>query len=113
MGFARKVVFAVISVAFLGTSVAEASSATWQERHPRRAQVNQRLNNQHARINNNLAAGRITPAQAKQLHGKVRDIRIEERAAASLHNGHITRGERQQFNRQENEVSGQIYRQAH
>src|SRR5262249_47970210 len=100
-------------VAFTGTTVAEASASTWEERHPRRAQVNHRLNNQNARINNNLAAGRITPREAARLHREVHAVRTEERAAASLHNGHITRGERRALNRQENEVSRQIYREAH
>lgn len=82
--------------------------STWQQNHPRREQVNQRLANQNRRINNELASGDINQAQASQLHHEDHQIRQEERLMASPNNGHITRQEQKTLNQQENQVSPTI-----
>jgi hypothetical protein len=85
----------------------------WEQNHPRREQVNDRLANQNRRIDNGARSGKLSPQQARQLHREDRAIRTEERADASLHGGHITKGEQRQLNRQENQVSRQIYAEKH
>lgn len=77
--------------------------------HPRREQVNGRLANQNQRIDNGVKDHQLTNSQARQLHKEDHAIRTEERADASIHGGHITKGEQRQINRQENRVSGQIH----
>jgi hypothetical protein len=82
----------------------------WNASHPRRHEVNKRLNNQNQRIRHERKEGEITKGQAARLHREDRHIRREERRDASQHGGHITRTEQQQLNREENAVSHQIGR---
>jgi hypothetical protein len=105
----KKVVIVLAASAITLCSVSNVSAQTdWQKAHPRRTQVNDRLNNQNARIHNERKEGEISGAQAKQLHKEDHNIRKEERNMAAEHNGHITKGEQNKINRQENRVSNQI-----
>ena len=97
----------------LGMGAANASAQTFDQTHPRRAEVNTRLNTQNARIRQGVASGVLDRRQARQLHADDRAIRGEERAEASLNGGHITRGEQRQINRQENRNSRAIYGEKH
>jgi hypothetical protein len=90
------------------TANAMADESQWQKDHPRRTEVNSRLNNQNKRINQEEKSGQITKGQAKQLHSEDHAIRSEERTMASTNNGHITKSEQRSLNQQENQVSGQI-----
>jgi hypothetical protein len=94
-------------------AVSTAFAGDWQQDHPRRAEVNDRLKNQNRRINEGEASGKITPGQAKQLHQEDHAIRQQERADAAAHGGHITKGEQHQLNREENQTSQQIYDEKH
>jgi F0F1-type ATP synthase membrane subunit b/b' len=96
----------------LGTPAA-AQQSKWNQNHPRRAQVNKRLDNQNARVNQGVKNGTLTQGQAKQLHKEDKAIRSEERADAAANGGHITKQQQRQINRQENQVSKQIYQQKH
>jgi len=82
----------------------------WDKEHPRRAQVNERLENQNARIKKEVKEGEITKSQAAALHKEDHQIRQEERDMASQNGGHITRQEQKTLNQQENAVSKQIGR---
>jgi hypothetical protein len=85
----------------------------WAASHPRREQVNSRLANQNARVNNGVKNGTLSKGQAAQLHREDHAIRQQERADAAMHGGHITKGEQRQLNREENHVSRQIYNEKH
>jgi hypothetical protein len=85
-----------------------ASAETWNQAHPRRAEVNHRLANQNRRINVERREGEISGAQARSLHRQVRFVRGEERFMASQQGSHITRAEQRALNQQENGVSRQI-----
>jgi hypothetical protein len=78
--------------------------------HPRRDQVNDRLQNQNRRINQEVREGEISKAKASQLHREDHAIRREERTMSKFNNGHITPAEQKSLNQQENAVSGQIGR---
>jgi hypothetical protein len=80
----------------------------WAQDHPRRAEVNARLNNQNRRINNELKSGQISQSQANALHHEDHQIRQEERDMASQNGGHITKAEQGVLNQQENKVSNEI-----
>jgi hypothetical protein len=80
----------------------------FQATHPRRAQVNSRLNNQNKRIDAEVKDGQINRKQAAALHNEDHQIRTEERDMASQNNTHITTQEQKTLNQQENAVSGQI-----
>ena len=106
-----KITTLALSVAFIGISAANAIAETrWERNHPRRDQVNDRLENQNRRINQERREGEITRGQAQQLHQEDRAIRNEERTMSKFNNGHITPAEQKALNQQENAVSKQIGR---
>jgi len=80
----------------------------WNQSHPRRHEVNSRLNNQDRRINKEVKEGDISKGQAANLHHEDHQIRQEERSMASQNGGHITKQEQKTLNQQENGVSNQI-----
>jgi hypothetical protein len=88
-----------------GTAWAETA---WEETHPRRDQVNDRLETQSRRIHEEVREGELTHAQAAKLHRQDHRVRQEERAMASRHAGHITQREQAALNRQENRISRRI-----
>ena len=99
----------ILLTALLSTSgTAVFAQSNWGANHPRREQVNDRLQNQNKRINNELGQGEITKGQARQLHQEDHAIRQEERSMAKMNNGHITGAEQKALNQQENAVSRQI-----
>ena|SRR5215467_10486991 len=111
MSRAAKAAVIAMSLAFTGITVVNAMAETkWERNHPRRDQVNDRLENQNRRINRELREGEITKGQARQLHSEDRAIRNEERTMSKFNNGHITPAEQKSLNQQENAVSKQIGR---
>lgn len=105
----RSVAAVVLSMVGLACAASPAIAETaWQASHPRRAQVNARLNHQNQRINQQVREGELTAAQAAVLHQEDRQVRQEERLMASQNGGHITRQEQRTLNRQENAISRQI-----
>jgi hypothetical protein len=106
----RKIALAAaMALALAGvSSIATAQDTQWQDNHPRREEVNKRLQNQNKRISKEVKAGEISPEQAKKLHKQDRKIRKEEKAMASQNGGHITKAEQKRLNRQENRVSKEI-----
>lgn len=104
----------LLSLAFVAALAAGASAEgakkEWKEKHPRRAEVNKRLNNQNKRVKEGVEDGKLTKDQAAQIRKEDRAIRREERRDAAKHGGHITKAEQNRLNRQENRVSNQINR---
>src|SRR5271169_662401 len=100
---------AAMAAAFATTTATSAmAEGKWAQNHPRRAEVNARLNNQNNRINKELKEGEINKSQAKALHTEDHQIRQEERDMAGQNGGHITKAEQGVLNQQENKVSKQI-----
>jgi hypothetical protein len=81
--------------------------------HPRVNEVNQRLDNQQARVNQGLANGTMTGKQAARDEAHDANIAKRESVDEAKHNGHLTRGEQNRLNRSENRNSRRIYRQKH
>lgn len=81
--------------------------------HPRENEVNQRLDNQQARINQGLANGTMTGKQAARDEQHDANIAQREAVDESKHDGHITKAEQRNLNRSENRNSRRIYRQKH
>jgi hypothetical protein len=100
----------ILSLGVVAGTAGLANAETWNQAHPRRAEVNARLNNQNHRINEERREGEITAGQARALHAQDHLIRSEERFMARQNGGHITRGEQRLLNRQENAVSREIGR---
>lgn len=106
-----KAVTLAVSIAMVGSTITAAMAETpWERNHPRRDQVNDRLQNQNRRINQELREDEISKQQARRLHREDRAIRREERTMSKFDGGHITPAEQKALNQQENAVSGQIGR---
>ena len=104
----KRLVF-VLALTIAGGMASSALADTpWQQSHPRREEVNNRLGNQNARIHQEVREGEMTRQQAASLHQDDRQIRQEERTMASQDSGHITKIDQAALNQQENRVSHQI-----
>lgn len=105
---AKKTLVLTASALLVGIAGLAHAESQWDKDHPRRAEVNKRLNNQNARINKEVKEGEMNKTQAAKLHKEDRQIRQEERDMASQNHGHITKQEQVTLNQQENAVSRQI-----
>ena len=106
-----KLLFSALFIAFLGiANVSMAQDGSFAKNHPRRSEVNHRLNNQDRRIHHKVKNGDISRHEAHNLHRRDHQIRKEERRMASRHDGHITKHEQNRLNRQENHVSHKIHK---
>ena len=85
-----------------------ATPSNFDKTHPRRAQVNSRLKNQNARVDNKVADGKMSQDEANKIHGQDKAIHNEEKADAKANGGHITKAEQKHINKQENHVSKEI-----
>lgn len=104
-----KLAAAIVTTTFLvGLGFNAGAATTWEKHHPRRDQVNDRLQHQGRRIHREVKEGDLTKAQAHQLHQKDHSIRQEERDMAKLDGGHVTKADQRALNQQENAVSKQI-----
>jgi hypothetical protein len=84
------------------------SQNNFDKTHPRRAQVNSRLNNQNARVDNKIDNGKMSKGEANKIHKQDHAIRKEEKKDAAANGGHITKAEQKHINHQENKVSKEI-----
>ena len=103
-----KILTTVFTAALMIGVSTSAMAGPWANNHPRRAEVNGRLENQNRRIDREYREGDINKSQAQDLHHEDHQIRQEERDMASQNGGHITKQEKKTLNQQENGVSRQI-----
>jgi hypothetical protein len=73
--------------------------------------VNERQENQADRIRQGVRSGELTRRETRRVVETQRDIRQLERAYKS--DGKLTRRERRDLHREQNQASRQIYRQKH
>ncbi len=99
---------AIVALGFISTSVFAQDKANLDKTHPRRAQVNSRLQNQNARTGNKVADGKMSKAEGAKIHAQDHAIRKEEKRDAAANGGHITKAEQKHINHQENHVSREI-----
>jgi hypothetical protein len=101
---------AVLCCAGFGSSLATAQDVP---DHPRVNEVNQRLDNQQARINQGLANGTMTGKEAARDEAHDANIAKRESVDEAKHGGHLTKAEQNRLNKSENKNSRRIYRQKH
>jgi hypothetical protein len=104
----KKLALALAAIFAASLATSAMADTPWQQAHPRREQVNNRLGNQNFRIHQEVREGEMTGRQAASLHQDDNQIRQEERAMASQNGGHITKLEQATLNQQENAVSRHI-----
>ena len=81
--------------------------------HPRRNEVNQRVDNQRERIREGEKSGKLTPEQAEQLRANDKAIKQQEHAEVKANGGHLTKTEQKQLNQEENANSKLIHDEKH
>jgi len=81
--------------------------------HPRVNQVNQRETNQQKRIANGVKNGKLTPGQTAHLEKGEQRLQNNEQKDMSQHNGHLTKANQRQLNKEANHMSGRIYNDKH
>ena len=101
----------IIATMALGTGTSFAGQ--WGYHHPRREQVNDRLQNQNRRITAGVRDGQLTHQEAHQLRAEDRSVLHQERQYARFDDGHISRAEEGVLNQDENGISRQIYNDRH
>ena len=99
---------AIATVSTLLASSAFARDTQWEKDHPRREQVNNRLEKQNKRITKEVKSGEISKTQAQSLRANDKTIRGEEKAMASQDKGHITKTDQKALNQQLNQNSQAI-----
>jgi Tfp pilus assembly protein PilN len=100
--------FAATLVALAALAGTASANEHWQKEHPRRAETNDRLAKQNARIDKDVKNGTMTKSQAQAAHQKDQQVRQEEHDMASQNGGHITKTEQNALNQQENAISHTI-----
>jgi hypothetical protein len=95
------------------------SKQVYQDKHNAAVQhygnnkVDQRRENQQDRIANGIASGKLTAGQTARLEKGEAGINQQTRTDRALNGGHLTQGEKQQINKEQNKMSGKIYRAKH
>jgi hypothetical protein len=102
--------FVVVVMATFLTTMMDAASA---DRHPRVRQVNRRAERQQDRIAAGVKSGQLTARETANLETKEAALKSEERTFRLENGGSLTRGEQAKLNKQENNLSAQIYNQKH
>lgn len=76
--------------------------------HPRVNEVNRREENQQQRIGNGVKNGTLTPQQTSNLERREANVQNREQRDMAKNNGHLTKGEQNGINRQQNRISKSI-----
>lgn len=95
--YAFVIALSAVLLGGLATNVM-AKEGKWDKEHPRRDQVNDRLENQNKLINYEVKDGEINKKQANALHKVDHQIRQEEHDMALQDKGHITKQEQKTLN---------------
>jgi len=81
--------------------------------HPRVNQINQREQNQQNRIANGIKNDKLTPGQAANLEKGQQRLQNNEKRDMAKDNGHLTKQDQKQLNKEANRQSAKIYKDKH
>jgi hypothetical protein len=81
--------------------------------HPRVNQINRRETNQQKRIANGVNTGKLTPAETRRLERGEKRLQKNEKRLMAKDNGHLTKKDQRQLNREANRMSARIARDKH
>ena len=81
--------------------------------HPRVNQVNRRETNQQNRIANGMKNGQLKPGQAARLERGEQRLQNNEKKDMAKDNGHLTKQDQKQLNKEANHMSKRIYNDKH
>lgn len=114
-------ILAVSGLMTLGTAAAQTQNSNTSGAgpgqvdpgHPRVNQINQRETNQQNRIANGIKNGKLTPGQAARLERGEQRLQNNEKKDMAKDNGHLTKQDQRQLNREANHMSKRIYKDKH
>ena len=106
----KLIVIAFAALLGAGSLTTASADSAFAAHHPRRDQVNDRLQMQDRRIHQQVREGEMSRAQAMRLHRADHRVRREERRFAAHHHGAISRAEQARLNHRENRISHRIGR---
>ena len=81
--------------------------------HPRVNQINQREQNQQNRIANGIKNDKLTPRQTARLERGEQRLQNNEKKDMAKDNGHLTKQDQRQLNKEANHMSKRIYKDKH
>jgi hypothetical protein len=109
-----------IIAAFVGLGLCSSVASAQTPATPTPAQtddqhmtINQRLENQHDRIQAGTKDDQLTKGERTHLRADDAAVRAQERVYRQANGGKLTNGEKKQLNRELNRDSRQIYRARH
>ena len=108
MSIRTKTSLVLLGISCVMLSTGATAGARWDAHHPRRDQVNDRIQHQNHRITQERREGELTAAQAHALRASDRATLAQERADARTNGGHITRVQQRQLNGELNAESKAI-----
>src|SRR5690349_12584403 len=102
----------VVVLAAGTVALAQDQSPTTTDPQPK-TEVGQRKENQQDRIAQGVKSGQLTAGETANLETKEAAINGETRADRAANGGKLTAAEKAQVNRQQNQLSKQIYQDKH
>ena len=105
--------FLYVGSALAQTSTSGAGPGVVDPSHPRVNQVNGREANQQKRIANGINNGSLNAKQTGNLEKREASVQNREQKDMAAHNGHLTKAEQNEINRQQNRISKTIYKDKH
>ncbi len=112
-------ILAVGGLMFVGSAAAQNSNTSGagankvDPGHPRVNQVNRRETRQQNRIANGVKNGKLTPGQTAHLEKGEQHLQNNEKKDMAKDNGHLTKANQRQLNREANHMSKRIYNDKH
>jgi hypothetical protein len=107
------VIAAFVGLGFCASVASAQTPTTMTPTNDPHMTVNQRLENQHDRIQAGTKDDQLTKAERTKLRADDAAIRAQERVYRQANDGKLTKGEKHQLNRELNRSSRQIYRARH
>jgi len=107
-------VLAASGLMFVGAAAAQqdntsgAGAGKVDPGHPRVNQVNKREQNQQNRIANGVKSGQLTPGETRRLERGEQRLQNNEKKDMAKDNGHLTKQDQRQLNREANHMSKRI-----
>jgi len=106
------VTFAMFALVASGQAFAQQDQPA-QQPAPKDPTVNQRRENQQDRIANGVQSGQLTAGETKNLESREANVNREIKDDRTANGGTLTQQERNQVNRQQNNLSKSIYKDKH
>jgi hypothetical protein len=109
----HRVIAAVVGLGLCTSTASAQTPATTTPPTDPHMTINQRLENQHDRIQAGTKDDQLTKGERTHLRADDAAIRAQERVYRQANDGRLTKNERRQLNRELNRSSRQIYRARH